>query len=110
VSASGYSGLPHADVDYLNSHSTFEHGMPIIEDGSHASSDSFNIEYDNMAVHNNPSYAAFDINEFLYHDDTSRQVPEIRTADTYVEKTLGLQSPLGASSFGCDVGSNAVSV
>jgi len=107
--SSTYSSIPHSDIDYISNHTSFDAGMPLIEDGLNPSSDNFNTEYDPMACYN-PSYPEFDISEYLTHEENSRHVPEIRTSDTFGDKTLGLQSPIGASSFGCDSGSNAVSV
>jgi transcriptional activator HAC1 len=110
VSSNAFSSLSHHDISYLNGHDSYDHGVSVLEDGINPPTDNFNIEFDNMASYNTNYVDNFNLADYLHQDENSRSVAEIRTSDSIVEKTLGLQSPIGASFIGCDSGSNAVSV
>jgi transcriptional activator HAC1 len=100
---SHYLDFPTAS---LSDHEFLENGvLPV--------ADSFNLEYDHMASHHTDFTDDFNINDFLIHDNESAQPcvpPEIQSENESVEKTTGLQPPVGASLDGCDDGGHAVSV
>merc|ERR1712093_798078 len=68
----------------------------------------FDHFFDNLAHNNDGVFEDSHFDEFLNHDD--QPAPEIQSSDSLAEKTTSLQPPFGASTFGCDDGSNAVSV
>merc|ERR1711977_502034 len=76
--------------------------------GSYLPPTSSIIFFDNLAHNNDGVFEDSHFDEFLNHDD--QPAPEIQSSDSLAEKTTSLQPPFGASTFGCDDGSNAVSV
>lgn len=75
--------------------------------------DSFDLNYDHMAPHNDLVFDDFKFDEFITHqpdDQLATNSFEILAADADADKTANLQPQLGASSYGCDDGGNAVSV
>lgn len=80
----------------------------ILENGILPIADNFNLNYDHMVGHNDGGFDDFDLDDFLNHDDPLAS--EIQSTDKLAETTASLQPQLGASSYGCDDGGNAVSV
>ncbi|KAH8757847.1 hypothetical protein F5882DRAFT_417765 [Hyaloscypha sp. PMI_1271] len=78
------------------------------ENGIAPIADQFDLNYDHLVSHDDGGIDDFDLDDFLHHDD--QPAPEIHSSDSLAETTANLQPPLGASSFGCDDGGNAVSV
>ncbi|KAH8787141.1 hypothetical protein BGZ57DRAFT_939892 [Hyaloscypha finlandica] len=78
------------------------------ENGIAPIADQFDLNYDHLVSHDDGGIDDFDLDDFLHHDD--QPAPEIHSSDSLAETTDNLQPPLGASSFGCDDGGNAVSV
>jgi len=65
------------------------------------------LDYD----HPNGIDATFNIDDFLHQPDEHNQpAPDVQSSDSLAESTASLQPQLGASSYGCDDGGNAVSV
>ncbi|KAG4442930.1 hypothetical protein IFR05_001543 [Cadophora sp. M221] len=94
----GYLDLPSAsesDIDFLNNRV-----LPTAHQFDHF--------FDNLAPNNDGVFEDSHFDEFLNHDD--QPAPEIQSSDSLAEKTASLQPPFGASTFGCDDGSHAVSV
>jgi hypothetical protein len=119
-----FDGIQHFDLDpHGMASSDFSHYLDFptaslsdhefLENGVLPVTNSFNLEYDNMANHHTDFTDDFNINDFLVHDNESAQPcvpPEIQFENESVEKTTSLQPPIGASLDGCDDGRHAVSV
>jgi len=82
----------------------------ILENGILPIADAFDLNYDHLAGDNDGVFDDFNINDFLNHDEITQPAPEIQSSDSLAETTASLQPQLGASSYGCDDGGNAVSV
>ncbi|ESZ95155.1 hypothetical protein SBOR_4455 [Sclerotinia borealis F-4128] len=72
--------------------------------------DTFNNSFDNLADDNNGTINESIFDDFTYQDEITQSAPEVHSSSSLAEKTSSLQSQHGASSSGCDVGGNAVSV
>jgi len=93
----GYLDAPQPSASDLH---FFEHGvLPV--------TDSFSLNFDHMAGHNDGTIDNFDLFDFV-HDE--QPAPEIQSSDSLAETTTSLQPQFGASSHGCDDGTNAVIV
>ncbi|KAH8816824.1 hypothetical protein F5884DRAFT_777516 [Xylogone sp. PMI_703] len=85
----------------------------LLENGILPLADSFDLNYDHLAGDHDGILDDFNINDFLHgHDDLIAQqtATDLQSSDSLAETTTSLQPPFGASSYGCDGGSNAVSV
>ena len=71
--------------------------------------DSFDLNYDYLVGDHDGLVNDFNIDDFLHHND-DQPAPEVQPSDSLAETTASLQPQLGASSYGCDDGGNAVSV
>lgn len=89
----------------MGGYNSFGPGFSFTEDGFDHQSNYLNSEHDHMASYNLDEYIILNP-----YDENSSRAPEIRSSDAFVDKAFGLQPPVGASSFGCDAGSNAVTV
>ncbi|EMR85166.1 putative transcriptional activator hac1 protein [Botrytis cinerea BcDW1] len=72
--------------------------------------DTFTNNFDNLVGDNNGATNDTLFADFTHQEEITPSAPEVHSSDSIVEETLNLQSQLGASSFGCDAGDNAVVV
>ncbi|KAM0174155.1 hypothetical protein ACHAPF_006303 [Botrytis cinerea] len=72
--------------------------------------DTFTNNFDNLVGDNNGATNDTLFADFTHQEEIIPSAPEVHSSDSIVEETLNLQSQLGASSFGCDAGDNAVVV
>lgn len=70
----------------------------------------FDLDFDNLDYDHNNVIDPFNIDDFLHHDEHNQPAPDVQSSDSLAESTASLQPQLGASSYGCDDGGNAVSV
>jgi transcriptional activator HAC1 len=104
------SNLVNTDGDFasfLEDSTPTESDHQFYEDNVAPLTDDFKSIYDHSVGHDG-DYAAFNMDEFLNHDDP--HTSELRSSDLFAETTASLQPQFGASSYGCDDGGNAVSV
>jgi len=80
-----------------------------LDNGIMSAAQQANFDDNHLACHDT-GFADFDFNDFLIADNAHGALPKIQSENESVEKTAILQPPVGASSYGCDDGSNAVSV
>jgi transcriptional activator HAC1 len=105
----GNHPLPQYDFGgYFDAPDPTESDRHFFENGVAPIADQFDLNYDHLVSHNDGGIDDFDLDDFLHHDD--QPAPEIHSSDSLAETTANLQPQLGASSFGCDDGGNAVSV
>jgi len=101
---------PHDFGGYFNLPEPTESDRLILENGILPIADSFDLNYGHLAGDNDNVLDDFNINDFLHHDEITQPAPEVQSSDSLAETTASLQPQLGASSYGCDDGGNAVSV
>ncbi|QSZ37063.1 hypothetical protein DSL72_009155 [Monilinia vaccinii-corymbosi] len=96
---------------YLNHPDSLGTDQDFFEQRVEPIADSFITEFNNLAGDNNGTANDFFFEDFIHHNpETTQSAPEVHSSDSLAEKTPSLQSQLGASSSGCDVGGNAVIV
>merc|ERR1711939_803014 len=93
---------------YLDLPSTSQSDLDFLDNRVLPAANQFDHFFDNLAHNNDGVFEDSHFDEFLNHDD--QPAPEVQSSDSLAEKTTSLQPPFGASTFGCDDGSNAVSV
>jgi len=101
---------PHDFGGYFSLPEPTESDRLILENGILPIADSFDLNYGHLAGDNDNVFDDFNINDFLHHDEITQPAPEVQSSDSLAETTASLQPQLGASSYGCDDGGNAVSV
>jgi len=105
----GHQSLPQYDFGgYFDAPDSTESDRHFFENGIAPIADQFDLNYDHLVGHHDSVIDDFDLDDFLHQDD--QLAPEIHSSDSLAETTANLQPQLGASSFGCDDGGNAVSV
>jgi len=105
------SNHPHDQYgyeSYLDLPSASESDLDFLNNRVLPAANQFDHFFDNLAPNNDGVFEDSHFDEFLNHDD--QPAPEIQSSDSLAEKTASLQPPFGASTYGCDDGSNAVSV
>ncbi|KAH7342439.1 hypothetical protein BKA65DRAFT_401971 [Rhexocercosporidium sp. MPI-PUGE-AT-0058] len=105
------SNHPHDQYgyeSYLDLPSASESDLDFLNNRVLPAANQFDHFFDNLAPNNDGVFEDSHFDEFLNHDD--QPAPEIQSSDSIAEKTASLQPPFGASTYGCDDGSNAVSV
>lgn len=95
---------------YFDAPDPSESDRYLLENGILAEPNVFDLNYDHLAFDNDGALDDFNINEYLHHDENNQPAPEVQSSDSVAESTSSLQPPFGASTYGCDDGSNAVSV
>ena len=110
--SAGPQPLHHHDISlFLDYPRAFESHHDFTTNGTVPSSDFFDSEYDHLDSHNyGATDAQLDFDDYLNDYTTQPPALEIQSENPLAEKTASLQPPFGASTYGCDVGSNAVSV
>jgi transcriptional activator HAC1 len=98
----------HDFSGYFDAPQATESDNYLLENGVLPLADNINLNYDNMVSHNDGAFDDFNLDDFLNHDD--QPAPETQSSDSLAETTASLQPQLGASSYGCDDGGNAVCV
>jgi len=105
----GDDSLSHHDFgSYFDAPEPTESDNQLFEQRLAPLADDFNSNFDHLANHNDGVFENFNLDDFL-HDD-QQPATEIHASDPLAETTANLQPQLGASSYGCDSGGNAVSV
>ena len=106
----GSHTLPqHGFGSYFDAPEPTESDRFILENGILPIADSFDLNYDYLVGDHDGLVNDFNIDDFLHHND-DQPAPEVQPSDSLAETTASLQPQLGASSYGCDDGGNAVSV
>jgi transcriptional activator HAC1 len=99
------------DLDiYFDAPQPTESDRYILENGIPPIANHFDLNYDHLAGDNDSFIDQFNIDEYLHHDESNQPAPEVQSSDSLAESTASLQPQLGASSYGCDDGGNAVTV
>lgn len=101
---------PSYQLSYFDAPQPTQSDMYILENRVLPLTDSFDLNFDHLAYDHNGVIDDFNINDFLHNDEHNQPAPDAQSSDSLAESTASLQPQLGASTYGCDDGGNAVSV
>ncbi|CZT40578.1 related to HAC1 BZIP transcription factor, regulates the unfolded-protein response [Rhynchosporium secalis] len=87
---------------YLDLPSTSASDLELLNNRVLPATNQFDHFFDNLAHNNDGVFEDSHFDEFLNQDD--QPATEIQSSDSLAEKTASLQSPFGASTYGCDDG------
>jgi transcriptional activator HAC1 len=98
-------------VSYLDNPDTNGTDLQFFEDRVEPLADTFNNHFDHLAGDNiGAANDLIEFDDFIHQDEITQSAPEVQSSDSLTEKTPSLQPQFGASSYGCDIGGNAVVV
>lgn len=96
---------------YLDNPDTNGTDLQFFEDRVEPLADTFNNHFDHLAGDNiGAANDLIEFDDFIHQDEITQSAPEVQSSDSLTEKTPSLQPQFGASSYGCDIGGNAVVV
>jgi transcriptional activator HAC1 len=101
---------PTYQFNYFDAPQPTESDMSIFENRVLPLTDNFDLNFDHLAYNHDSVINDFNIEDYLHHDENNQPAPDAQSSDSLAESIASLQPQLGASTYGCDDGGNAVSI